>query len=343
MKYDNAVQALKGRFAGVQIGVRSEDEKLSDIINSGRINMKEVKSSAEYMKFFNDLKDPEAIYQVYLKNRKEYENLPQYYFDISQLLFKNNNKKLGVKILSSIADLEIEDEELYKLLAYKLKQAEVYDKELFATQKVLEWRPFDPQSYRDYALALEDNQEYQGALDNLYKILTQSYTKELANRDDGIEEIIIMEINQLISNYGNKLDLKNINPKIIAELPVNIRVVINWNKDDTDIDLWVTDPNKERCMYSHKETAIGGRISDDFTRGFGPEQFLLKKAIKGKYQIQTNFFGENQVGIAGPTAIMAEVFINYATGKQERKIVVFQNQKDNKQKGDGILIGEFEF
>jgi hypothetical protein len=339
----NAVQALQGRVAGVQIGVRSEDEKLSDIINSGRINMKEVKSNAEYMKFFNDLKDPEAIYQVYLKNRKEYENLPQYYFDISQLLFKNNNKKLGVKILSSIADLEIEDEELYKLLAYKLKQAEVYDKELFATQKVLEWRPFDPQSYRDYALALEDNQEYQSALDNLYKVLTQSYTKELANRDDGIEEIIIMEINQLISNYGNKLDLKNINPKIIAELPVNIRVVINWNKDDTDIDLWVTDPNKERCMYSHKETAIGGRISDDFTRGFGPEQFLLKKAIKGKYQIQTNFFGENQVGIAGPTAIMAEVFINYATGKQERKIVVFQNQKDNKQKGDGILIGEFEF
>ncbi|WP_449399617.1 YfaP family protein [Chryseobacterium wanjuense] len=216
-------------------------------------------------------------------------------------------------------------------------------KELFAAQKVLEWRPFDPQSYRDYALALEDNSQYQGALDNLYKVLTQSYTKELANRDDGIEEIIIMEINELISNHGNKLDLKNINPKIIAELPVNIRVVINWNKDDTDIDLWVTDPNKERCMYSHKETEIGGRISDDFTQGFGPEQFLLKKAIKGKYQIQTNFFGENQVGIAEPTAIMAEVFINYATGKQERKIVVFQNQKDDKQKGDGILIGEFEF
>ncbi len=339
----NAVQALQGRAAGIQIGTRSGDENVSDIINSGRINMTEVKSSAKYMKLFNDLKDPEAIYQIYLKNRKEYENLPQYYFDISQLLFKNNNKKLGLRILSSIADLEIEDEELYKLLAYKLKQAEVYDKELFAAQKVLEWRPFDPQSYRDYALALEDNSQYQGALDNLYKVLTQSYTKELANRDDGIEEIIIMEINQLISNHGNKLDLKNINPKIIAELPVNIRVVINWNKDDTDIDLWVTDPNKERCMYSHKETEIGGRISDDFTRGFGPEQFLLKKAIKGKYQIQTNFFGENQVGIAGPTAIMAEVFINYATGKQERKIVVFQNQKDDKQKGDGILIGEFEF
>jgi Ca-activated chloride channel homolog len=338
-----AVQALSGRVAGIEIKGRSESEKIEDIINPGRINMIDIASKAEYMKFFNEAKNPEMMYQVYLKTRKNYENLPQYYFDVSQLLLKNNDKKLGLKVLSSIADLDIEDEELYKLLAYKLKQAEVYDKELFASQKVLEWRPFDPQSYRDYALALEDNQQYQEALDNLYKVLTQSYTKELADRDNGIEEIIIMEINQLVSNYGNRLNLKNINPKIIADLPVNIRVVINWNKDDTDIDLWVTDPNKERCMYSHKETEIGGRLSDDFTRGFGPEQFLLKKAIKGKYQIQTNFFGERQVGIAGPTAIMAEVYINYATGKQERKTVVFQNQKENGEKSDGILIGEFEF
>ncbi|WP_449399616.1 hypothetical protein [Chryseobacterium wanjuense] len=84
----NAVQVLQGRAAGIQIGTRSKDENVSDIINSGRINMTEVKSSAKYMKLFNDLKDPEVIYQIYLKNRKEYESLPQYYFDISQLLFK---------------------------------------------------------------------------------------------------------------------------------------------------------------------------------------------------------------------------------------------------------------
>ncbi|WP_344829820.1 VIT domain-containing protein [Chryseobacterium ginsenosidimutans] len=348
---NNAVQALQGKVSGITVNsgwstqtdsVRTQD--ISEVVNSGRMSVIDMNSKAEYMKLFNEAKNAETIYQTYLKNRKDYEGLPQYYFDIAQLLFKYNDKKLGLKVLSSIADLDIENEELYKLLAYKLKQAEVFDKELFVTQKVLEWRPFDPQSYRDYALALEDNKQYQGALDNLYKVLTQSYTQELADRDDGIEETIIMEINQLIANYRNKLDLKKINTKIIADLPVNIRVVINWNKDDTDIDLWVTDPNNERCYYSHPATEIGGRLSNDFTRGFGPEQFLLKKAIKGKYKIQTNFFGERQVGIAGPTAIMAEVYINYATGRQERKIVVFQNQKENERgSDDGILIGEFEF
>lgn len=339
----NTPQALQGRVAGLQVGYRNEFSNRSAVINPGKIKTIEVESKAGYMKLFNGEKNPEILYKIYLQNRPEYEKLPQYYFDVAQVLFKNNDRTLGIKVLSAIADLDLENEEFYKLLAYKLKQAKVYDKELFATQKVLEWRPFDPQSYRDVALAFEDNGNYQAALENLYKVLTQSYTKELADRDNGIEEIIIMEINELVANHGKELDLKNINPKILADLPVNIRVVINWSKDDTDIDLWVTDPNNERCYYSNKETEIGGRLSDDFTRGFGPEQFLLKKALKGKYKIQTNFFGERQVGIAGPTAIMAEIYINYATGKQERKTVVFQNQKENGKNDDGILIGEFEF
>lgn len=344
-----SVQSLQGRVAGVQVSVRgvqsiSKETQIEEVMNSGRIIAVDVKSDAEYMKFFEPLKKSADIYQSYLKQRKNYQETPQYYFDIAQLLFKKNDHKLGLKVLSSIADLDIENEELYKLLAYKLKQAEVFDKQLWITQKVLEWRPFDPQSYRDYALALEDNKQYQGALDNLYKVLTQSYTQELADRDDGIEEVVVMEINQLISNHRNQLDIKNINPKIVADIPVNIRVVINWNKDNTDIDLWVTDPQGERCMYSNNETKIGGRLSNDFTSGFGPEQFLLKKAVKGKYKIETNFFGENQVSVSGPTAIMAEIFINYATRKQERKIVVFQN-KTEKNRGDkeGVLIGEFEF
>ncbi|WP_326982284.1 VIT domain-containing protein [Chryseobacterium sp. MYb264] len=338
----NVLASLQGAAPGISIG--SGEFSPENIVSSGRIIVADIKSDAEYMKFFNEAKTSEEIYQLYLNHRNEYKDVPRYYFDISQLLFKNNDKNLGLKVLSSIADLDLENEELYKLLAYKLKQAEVFDKELWITQKVLEWRPFDPQSYRDYALALEDNGQYQAALENLYKILNQTYTRELAARDYGIEETLIMEINELIARHRNDLNLKKINPKIIADLPVNIRVVINWNKDNTDIDLWVTDPNDERCMYSHKATAIGGRLSNDFRGGFGPEQFLLKKAIKGKYKIETNFYNENQISIAGPTAIMAEIYINYATGKQERKVVVFQNKSESDTGNrDGVLVGEFEF
>lgn len=309
----------------------------------GKITLVDVESTAEYMKDFQNLQSADVIYQKYLENRSKHEKQVSYYFDISKLLFKKGNKELSLKVLSTLAELDLENEELYKTIYYLLKQRGHYDKELWITQKILEWRPFDAQSHRDYALALVDNKKPQEAL-NIYKsLLYQEFTDEISMRDNGIEEILIMEINNILKQNKN-VDGSKIDDRLKADLPVDIRVVINWNKDNTDIDLWVTDPKGEDCSYQHKSTAIGGRMSNDFTQGFGPEQFLLKKAVKGKYKIKTNFFGERQNILSGPTTVMAEVYLYYSDGRQERKIAVFQSQKENKRESDSqILIGEFEF
>ena len=309
----------------------------------GKITLVDVESTEEYMKDFQNLQSAEVIYQKYLENRSKYEKQVSYYFDISKLLFKKGDKALSLKVLSTLAELDLENEELYKTVYYLLKQRGNYDKELWITQKILEWRPFDSQSHRDYALALLDNKRPQEAL-NVYKsLLYQEFTDEISIRDEGIEEILIMEINNILAQNKN-VDASKVDNRLKANLPVDIRVVINWNKDNTDIDLWVIDPRGEECSYSHKKTQIGGRLSNDFTAGFGPEQFLLKKAIKGKYKIKTNFFGERQNTLSGPTTIMAEVYLYYSDGRQERKIAVFQSQKENKRENDSkILIGEFEF
>lgn len=310
---------------------------------TGKITLVDVESKEEYMKDFQNIQSAEVIYQKYLENRSKYEKEVSYYFDISKLLFKKGNKELSLKVLSTLAELDLENEELYKTIYYLLKQRGNYDKELWITHKILEWRPFDAQSHRDYALALVDNKKPQEAL-NIYKsLLYQEFTDEISSRDNGIEEILIMEINNILKMNKN-VDGSKIDDRLKADLPVDIRVVINWNKDNTDIDLWVTDPRGEDCSYSQKSTQIGGRLSNDFTQGFGPEQFLLKNAIKGKYKIKTNFFGERQNRLSGPTSVMAEVFLHYSDGRQERKIAVFQSQKENKlEKDSKILIGEFEF
>jgi len=323
--------------------VYSNEEMARSTKSTGKITLVDVESNQEYMKDFQTLQSAELIYQKYLENRAKYENQVTYYFDVSKLLFKKGDKVLSLKVLSTLAELDLENEELYKTIYYLLKQRGNYEKELWITQKILEWRPFDSQSHRDYALALIDNKKPQEAL-NVYKsMLYQEYTDEISVRDNGIEEILIMEINNILSQNKN-VDASKVDDRLKANLPVDIRIVINWNKDNTDIDLWVTDPRGEDCSYSHKSTEIGGRLSNDFTQGFGPEQFLLKKAIKGKYKIKTNFFGERQNILSGPTTVMAEVYLYYSDGRQERKIAVFQSQKENKRENDSkILIGEFEF
>ena len=322
-----------------RLAFASDNKQATINKQTAKINLPKIRGDKDYMKQISSASD---AYSTYLTLRESYMGTPGFYFDVSDYFYDKNQKEKGLLILSNLADLDIENTELFKTLAYRLKEKSEYKYELYITKKVLEWRPMDPQSHRDYALALQDNGQYQEALDCLYSILNASYSPEAATRDYGIEEILICEINNLILLNSKKINTSAIDKNIIANLPVDVRVVINWNKNDTDIDLWVTDPNGEKCLYSNNRTAMGGRLSNDFTSGYGPEQFLLKKAINGKYKIETNFYGERQLTLSGPTTIMGEIYMYYSDGRQERQVITFSNGENGKEK-DGVLIGEFVF
>ena len=281
----------------------------------------------------------ENRYAKYLELRSSFMDKPVYFFDVAGFFLMTGDPETGLKILSNLAEMENANYELYKMLGYKLKEAGDYVNEVAAFKKVLELRPLDPQSYRDYALALEDVRDYQQALLMLYEGLEKSNTDEMRRIYGGIEEIFLMEIQRLISLHRSELNLDNIDKTAINEMPVDLRIVMNWNMNNSDIDLWVTDPSGEKCYYGHNSTAIGGRISRDFTQGFGPEQFMLKKGMKGKYKIQINYFGNSQVTIAGPATVMAEIYLHYGTSREQKRIITLQMKKD----GNGeVFIGEVE-
>ena len=282
---------------------------------------------------------PANRYTLYLQLRKEYLNTPLFYFHTAELFLGVGEKVIGLRILSNIAELDAENYELYKLMAYKLKEAGETEAACAAFGRVLDWRPFEPQSYRDYALALEDAGHYQQALDTLYLALTKNYTATTDALYPGFEETILPELNELVARHPS-LDISRIPRKLLTNLPVDMRVVLNWNQNNTDIDLWVTDPDNERCFYGHRFTAMGGRISHDFTNGLGPEQFLLKKAVKGRYKVEVNYYGDRQVKLAGETTLMVEVYTNYGRPEQKRNLVVLQLKPGSQ---GAVYVGDFDF
>jgi tetratricopeptide (TPR) repeat protein len=283
---------------------------------------------------------PAERYTVYLQLRKDYLHVPLFYFHVAEFFLASGEKALGLRILSNIAALDAENYELFKLMAYKLKETGQTEAACITFRKVLEWRPFEPQSYRDYGLALEDAGRYQQALDTLYLALTRNYNADIEAQYPGFEETLVPEINELVSRHGKGLDISRVPKQLIAAMPVDMRVVLNWNLNNTDIDLWVTDPDNERCFYGHPSTEMGGRISHDFTQGLGPEQFLLKKAAKGRYKVEVNYYGDTQVRLAGETTVLVEVYTNYGMPQQQRRLVTLQLKKG----GSGaVYVGDFEF
>ena len=75
-------------------------------------------------------------------------------------------------------------------------------------------------------------------------------------------------------------------PELLPPVEVNLRVVLTWDADNTDIDLWVIDPIGEAVYYSQPRSKSGGHISRDFTGGYGPEAFTIARPLPGTYRIQ---------------------------------------------------------
>lgn len=336
-------QRSRADFAGATSQIQTvqiDDDEKSDKLEEVLVTTVVQKPEYAYLKKLDSI-DKGNLYAAYLNLRAAHILDPVFYCNIANRLFAIGDTATGLQVLSNIADLNYDDHELYKMLGYRLKSLGRYHEALNAFRKVLQWRPQEPQSYRDYGLALADAGLYQQALDTLYLALTRNFDEGISNLYPGIEEIIVTEINNLIALHGQKLNTSRIDKRLLRNLPSDIRVVLNWNMNDSDIDLWVIDPSEEKCYFSNKITAMGGRISADFTRGYGPEQFMLKKAPKGKYKVMLDYYGDSQQKIAGPATVMAEIFINYGKPNQQRKVITLQMKKENED--DDVLISEFTF
>lgn len=108
----------------------------------------------------------------------------------------------------------------------------------------------------------------------------------MPRRFTGVEQIVLVELNRLVSRSraaGVKLDTGGLNPAFLQPVEADLRVVINWDTDASDMDLWVTDITGEKCYYSHRLTTHGGHLSRDVTQGYGPEEYLVRKALPGPY------------------------------------------------------------
>ena len=141
-------------------------------------------------------------------------------------------------------------------------------------EKLVKLRPEVPQFYRDLGMAYNLAGEKQKAVDTLYSVAYMNWD----NRFNEVQQISLNDMNAIIAEChrnGIALDTSKIDKKLIQNFDVDVRVILTWNTDDCDIDLWVTDKDGEKCYYGNRITANGGRLSRDFTQGYGPEEFCI--------------------------------------------------------------------
>jgi Ca-activated chloride channel family protein len=312
-----------------------------------------------YMKELKAAKDATEAYAIYLKNRAEYGESPAFYLDCADH-FAKTDPALGLQVLSNIAELELENPELLRVLGHRLVQQGQYDLAIGVFEDVKEMKPEEPQSYRDLALALirradglrESMQrrrmtaeshakcqaklkaDYSRALDLLNEVVLGEW-----DRFEEIEIIALMEANRIIPRAKAIGIEVPIDKRLIKLLECDIRISMTWHADLTDIDLHVIEPSTEEAYYSHNRTTIGGLVSRDFTQGYGPEEYMVRRAMNGMYTIKAKYYGSQSTKLLGDVTIQLDIFTNYGRENEQRQSITRRLQKVDEM----IEIGKIEF
>lgn len=260
------------------------------------------------------------MYDAYLEMKPQYSSSPSFYLDVAGYFNREKLNDEAIRIVSNLAEMKLDDAEVARSCANKLVEFKSYKLAASVLERVVDMRSEEAQSYRDLALVYWELGRYQEAADLLYKVGTKQWDSRFTN----IQQIAINELNALIALNPGKVNTSKYDKRLLGNCPVDIRIILTWNTNDCDLDLWVTDPNGEKCYFQNKNTAIGGRMSDDITSGYGPEEFCVKKAKAGNYKIEANYYGTRSQKRLQPVVAQATVYTNFGRPNQKKEVLTLQ-------------------
>jgi hypothetical protein len=111
----------------------------------------------------------------------------------------------------------------------------------------------------------------------------------------------------------------------------DIVLIINWNTNNTDVDLHVIEPTGEECYYGNTETEIDGKLTIDVTGGYGPEMYVLRHAIDGQYRVRLVYYSDDNTKTSSKTKVYLDFYRNWGRPdeKMTRKTVILERRKDD--------------
>lgn len=259
-------------------------------------------------------------YATYLTLRTEPDNAlaPAFYLDCADW-FRDEAKQptLALRILSNLAEIGDGNAALLRVLGHRLVQWQLEPLAVRPFEDALGMRPEEPQSHRDLALVLSRLPQPQSerAARLLWHVASRTWP-----RFPDMELIALHELNALAATAGTSIVPADLGvPEVLLEpLPLGLRVVLTWDADNTDIDLWVIDPTGEAVYYAQPKSRSGGIVSRDYTQGYGPEVFTIARPLPGTYRVQAHYFGDRRQSLTGPVTVQVEFQTGFGRSDGQR-------------------------
>ncbi|RBP43948.1 vault protein inter-alpha-trypsin-like protein [Roseimicrobium gellanilyticum] len=291
--------------------------------------------------YLTRLRKSDEPVQEYLSLRNEYATSPAFFTDCAGYFFtEKKDATLALRVLSNLAELDLENATLLRTLAFHLKQHGRHDLAALVYEEVLRIRGEEPQSRRDLALCLAQLQkpDFSRAVRLLWEVVTRPWDQ----RFYGIQLTALHELNDLVQHIPKEQmpDLKalGVDETLLTPVPVALRVVLSWDTDNVDVNFWVIDPAGEVCFVGVTRTNTGGCMSARMSRGYGPEVFTIRRPLPGKYTVLVACQGNYQQKASLPPTVQLEFQSGFnEVGSVKRELITRRLEKMY----DAMEVGTF--
>ena len=294
--------------------------------------------------------------KIWLTQRRLYDG-PAFILDCAGYLLPLD-RPLGLRVLSNLAELRLDHPDVLRVYAWRLREAGELDQAVWMLRRVLRLRPDEAASHRDLATVLAERaqRDHRGAdlseaMDLLRRVVERDPldADRLGNVDEilrgwdrlvEVELITLEELNRLLvmaraGTWDQAPATPTLDSRLVGQLDCDLRVVLAWDTDGTDVDLHIDQSDGEHAFYGHNRTRSGGLVSADCTQGYGPEEYLIRRAPAGLFRIGCHFFGNRQQTVLGPTTVTATVYTNWGRPDEQRQLLTLRLERS----GDRIAIG----
>eukprot|EP00656_Telonema_subtile_P050939 TRINITY_DN6726_c0_g3_i3.p1 TRINITY_DN6726_c0_g3~~TRINITY_DN6726_c0_g3_i3.p1 ORF type:complete len:342 (+),score=72.55 TRINITY_DN6726_c0_g3_i3:247-1272(+) len=241
---------------------------------------------------------------------------------------------IAARIASNCLEQRPNDPQLVRVVAYTMLHLEHLELACTLFELVLQLAPGEPQSHIDLALggffkvrsqeSCHDAQEQLAtALEHMAVVLCKQWPSRFAE----VEFPCLLMLNWMLSWGAHKGFRKDaIWPKSLSEdlimngdLQMKLLIWLGWDTDHTDIDLHVREPDGTEVFYGKRRSRSGGRLTRDFTEGYGPEVYYSKDAPAGPYTASAKYYSSRQASSAtGATSAVVWVVQNMGDWQNER-------------------------
>ena len=266
-------------------------------------------------KMLEELGKSKNIYKDYLILKEKFRHSSDFYLDVAHLLLKENEREKAILVASNVAELAIDNTPYLRALAMFFEEMGNFQGALGLYKRIMVLRPDEAQSWRHLALCLYK-------LDFAFEAISLLNTalKKKFNRFDLSSELKV-ELSRMVQAHTDLSSL--VENSLTINNKMDLRLVLTWNVDNVNLDLIVTEPTGEESSSGY--TTIGGFTSELET--YGPETYMLKKALRGEYNIAIKLRGDQSQSINGAVRARLDIYTNFGKENEQHLVNYYKLNK----------------